>query len=81
MVPLQAQSPRNDVDALWDTHGQEHFWPKNTAIADFKPLAEALVVGENFHAWFSVGIIGGLEAEFFDAKLLEKLIQYSYEVA
>ena len=51
-----------------------------TRVADLDDLVEAGVVGEDLHARFGVGVVGGLELEVLDAELLEECVQRAHEV-
>lgn len=32
-LPLKSQTPRNDIDVLWETHWPQHLWPEHAAVA------------------------------------------------
>jgi hypothetical protein len=51
------------LHVLRQSHGPEHFRSKHATVANFDPSLEFRGEAENFHGWFSVGIVGRLEFE------------------
>ena len=79
-LPLQRQSPSNDINVFRKSHRQQHFRSEDSTVSDLDPLLQAFVVRKDFHRRLSVRVVGGLEAKFFHTQLLEELADHPEQI-
>lgn len=77
---LEAQAPSDHSHVLWEAHWSQHLGSEHTAISHLHPLLELGVVAEYFHTGFRIRVVGGLEAQFSDADLLEEGLDGTNEI-
>ena len=74
---FKTQSPCNNANIFFKTHGFKHFRSENSAISDFDPSFEHRVESENFKWWFGVRVVCRLILEVGHSDFLKESVHYS----